>query len=698
MQNNRIAVGLALMFMVSVLLAGPSLLGAPTQATGGARSQAPLAVPTLASPAAPTATTASNVHPLSGFPRTVLVETFTGVWCPHCPAESIALHWIDENSSHNVIAISELHVCAFAPGQGPCLDNYVPPDGTSDARGTFYNVCGFPDVFFDGQHPACGATNYASQMYPQYESAIANASMFPGNVSISQVATIHGQNVTDHANVTSAVNGTFNAITYLVEYIGKQNLSNGGGPHDVDWVVRETLHNHPVTLVAGATTEVDSTGAITAGWNPLNFSVVTFVQANATKIIQNANMAPVTSMTASVSASQANVTSGKNVTISVTALNTTTGRPVAGAGVLFSSSVPATFSPVTGFTGADGSFATTFTAPNVSSPETVVISAQVSAVGYSLTTGTVGVLVDPIVPSIAPTGLTVTPGEQQVTLNWTVPAAGGAGVTYHIYRATAVSGTYGAIGTTTATTFNDTTVLPGQSYWYQVSANGATGFSANTSQAAATSITANTQGLPWSVGWWFSIDSANFTAPTNDSMPLFVPNGFFAYQFGPTSYAYLASGGEGTLTATGAALTVNVSFTPRYAALKGTVSPAGATVAVNGHPVAVVSGGFEELLAAGTYSVNVSAQGYQSASRSVTLTPGNVTKHDVALSAQSGTTTTSKGALSTMDLAAIGGAIAAAAVIIGVAFVLSARGKRGRRGGNVQYDEPASEEPARVEP
>jgi len=50
-------------------------------------------------------------------------------------------------------------VSAFAPGQGPCLDDYVPPDNTSTVRGGFYNVCGFPDVFFDGLYPSCGSTN-----------------------------------------------------------------------------------------------------------------------------------------------------------------------------------------------------------------------------------------------------------------------------------------------------------------------------------------------------------------------------------------------------------------------------------------------------------------------------------------------------------------------------------------------------------
>lgn len=695
--RNWIAITLALVFVVAALLAGPS------QSHASAAGSTGVAAPGLTAPAAMVSLPAHEVaastapHPQQTFPRTVLIEPFTGVWCIHCPAESVALHWIDENTSHNVVAISELHVCAFPSGSGPCLDNFVPPDGTSDSRGVFYNVCGYPDVFFDGQHDACGATNYASQMYTQYENAIANASRFPGNVSISESAVISGGNVTDHANITSGINGTYNAITYLLEHINKMNQSSGYGPHDVDWVVRETMHNHPVTLTAGATTEISSMGAIMTGWNPLNFSVVTFVQQNSTKIIENTNWALVTSLVASLSSSQSPVTTGKNTTITVQASNSTTGSPIGGAQVSMSSNGGGSFSPATGVTASDGSFSTTFTAPpNLSAPENLVITASLSAANYTNETATLSLVVNPQVLSIAPTGLDVISGEQQVGLNWTVPAAGGAGVTYHIYRATARAGPFTPVSTSFGTAFNDTTVVPGQSYWYKVSASSAGGFSTNTSVATATAVTVTPTGLSWDAGYWFSVGSGNFSAPTNSSLPLYLPDGFFSYNFGPGTYGYLASGGSGTLTTSGTSLNISVAFTPRYATLEGTVSPSDATVTVAGSPIAVSGGSFQDLLAAGTYAVSISASGYLTDNRSVTLTPGNTSSMAIDLKpAPSNSASGSSGSLSPTDLIAIGAGAVAAIAAVGAALVLSARrkGRGGARGGRKAPDAPSPEEP-----
>ncbi|MCI4327639.1 MAG: hypothetical protein L3K16_08440 [Thermoplasmata archaeon] len=236
--------------------------------------------------------------PAASYPRTVLVEAFTGVWCIHCPAESQALFNLSRNESPNVLAVAELHVCAFAPGSGPCLDSYEPADNTSAERGSFYDVCGYPDVFFDGEQPTCGATNSASQMESEYSAAISNASNFPGNVSIVQAASFTPGGVTDLADVNSSITGSFNAITYLVEYIGKQNVSNGYGPHEIGWVVRETLENHPVTLTAGTWTAITALGSLNSSWNPANLSVITFVQQNSTRIIENANLALVTNRSA----------------------------------------------------------------------------------------------------------------------------------------------------------------------------------------------------------------------------------------------------------------------------------------------------------------------------------------------------------------------------------------------------------------
>lgn len=203
--------------------------------------------------------------------------------------------------------MAELHVCAFPSGTGPCDDNYVPQDGTTTNRGQYYNICGYPDVFFDGgthvkqyyggagTNGICGAGSSVPAMITEYEDALTNASAIPGNVSIAQSATDWSGNVTDHASITSGVNGSFYAVTYLMETIGKRNVTNASGHQDVADVVRETLFNRTVNLTVGTTSEINASGMLNASWNAKNLTVVTFVQQNSTKVIENANLTPVSS-------------------------------------------------------------------------------------------------------------------------------------------------------------------------------------------------------------------------------------------------------------------------------------------------------------------------------------------------------------------------------------------------------------------
>ena len=77
----------------------------------------------------------------------------------------------------------------------------------------------------------------------------------------------------------------------------------------------------------------------------------------------------------------------------------------------------------------------------------------------------------PVVPSV-PTGLIATPGNAQVVLAWTAPADnGGSAITnYNVYRSTTETGTYSLIASPTDTTYTDTGLTNGQTYWYKVGA------------------------------------------------------------------------------------------------------------------------------------------------------------------------------------------------------------------------------------
>ena len=88
----------------------------------------------------------------------------------------------------------------------------------------------------------------------------------------------------------------------------------------------------------------------------------------------------------------------------------------------------------------------------------------------------------PTVPA-APTGLTATAGDGQVTLAWN--ASAGA-TSYTVKRATTSGGPYTNVATVTTTSFTDTGLTNGTTYYYVVSASNSAGESPNSAPVSAT--------------------------------------------------------------------------------------------------------------------------------------------------------------------------------------------------------------------
>ncbi len=112
------------------------------------------------------------------------------------------------------------------------------------------------------------------------------------------------------------------------------------------------------------------------------------------------------------------------------------------------------------------------------STHTVAISGA-SIVNYSFMFDAIdiddtGYLVDPNAPS-NPTSLSALSRDSKVDLTWTATATSGSSIYYNIKRSTTEGGPYSTIATTSAITYEDSSVISGLTYYYVVSAvvNGA---------------------------------------------------------------------------------------------------------------------------------------------------------------------------------------------------------------------------------
>jgi len=111
-----------------------------------------------------------------------------------------------------------------------------------------------------------------------------------------------------------------------------------------------------------------------------------------------------------------------------------------------------------------------------------VVFTPTDALNIATVTGTVSVTVNEAPPP-APTGLSATPGAGRVQLNW---VASSNATSYKVKRAAVSGGLYATIGTPSATSYSDQSVINTETYYYGVSAVGAGGEGPDSAVASVT--------------------------------------------------------------------------------------------------------------------------------------------------------------------------------------------------------------------
>jgi thermopsin len=230
---------------------------------------------------------------------------------------------------------------------------------------------------------------------------------------------------------------------------------------------------------------------------------------------------------------------------------------------------------------------------------------------------------------------------------------------------------------------------------------------ATTPESFLTTVTE--YGLPTGLAWSITINSTKYTE-NGTTVALTLINGSYPYAVAAVSDYSLLSAASGSILVNGAAASLDLHFAPDPGWLNATVSPATASVWVDGESVPLSSGSFTLEERPGTFAVVVTDSGYAPYYNNATVSAGTGTAIAVHLTAigssspsgpgkSNGTATTSSGSSGLTDAqfyGLIGGLLAVAVAIVLAALLLRRRGSPPApvppapdAGAPVEYAEPA---------
>lgn len=291
------------------------------------------------------------------------------------------------------------------------------------------------------------------------------------------------------AQFSTAVSGTNNTGVQWILTPPVGSISGNG------------LYTAPSTVPASQTVTVMATS--TAAPTVTASAAVTLLASS------SSSLTPVAPPLTSITPSQAQLTTSQTQQFTITGLSS--AQSTSGTQVTVNWSV----SPAAGTISPSG----LYTAPSsITTQQTVTVTARNASTSAVLGTASL-TLTPPPPPPAAPTGVTATAGNAQVTLSWT--ASTGA-TSYNVQRSTVNGGSYTTIASgVTATSYVDTSVTNGTIYYYVVDAVSANGTSPNSTQvsaqptappppAAPTGVTATAGNAQVTLSWTASAGATSY--------------------------------------------------------------------------------------------------------------------------------------------------------------------------------------------
>jgi len=212
--------------------------------------------------------------------QTVLVEIFTGTWCPYCPGAAMGADDLVTNGHY--VSIVENH-------NG---DSYA--YAASNARNTYYSISGFPTAVFNGVTSFVGG-NHTTSMYstylPIYNAQYAIKTAFGLTISGSHL----GDNYTMNINVAKLAQTAASNMVLHVAVTQSHIIESWQGQTHLEFVSRLMAPNENGTpLNFGANTQLDIpiTFALNSAWGGSlanhDYEIIVWVQDLNTKEVYDA--------------------------------------------------------------------------------------------------------------------------------------------------------------------------------------------------------------------------------------------------------------------------------------------------------------------------------------------------------------------------------------------------------------------------